>query len=169
MKMRCPFTYFTLQPKLLPAILSFRDSYRRCSRNVLQRRRQQRRRRGAASYDNTHDKRYPGKDKHDDRWLSSRQQKSNTQARSLDWASNRQQLGRDVNNRSKFQTNTANLLVSFTTRKWLSGLVSPFVLAPCPAIGEDHPNGFRSNMGLRSRLAYGSLHPNLWRKTSCGS
>ena len=26
MKMRCPFTYFTLQPKLLPAILSFRET-----------------------------------------------------------------------------------------------------------------------------------------------
>ena len=66
----------------------------------------------AASYYDIYDKCYPGKDKHINRCLSSRQQKSNTDAAcSLDRALNRQQLRRDVNNRSKFRTNSANLLV----------------------------------------------------------
>ena len=71
MKMRCPFTYFTLQPKLLPAILSFRetrtDDAQEMFYNGAAVAATRWRRRGAASYDNTHDKRYPGKDKHDDR------------------------------------------------------------------------------------------------------
>ena len=68
MKMRCPFTYFTLQPKLLPAILSFRETRTDDAQEMFYNGGGgAAARRGAASYDNTHDKRYPGKDKHDDR------------------------------------------------------------------------------------------------------